>query len=75
MNQINKVFNIETEKYKILTDSQTFPTSFKFPKEQFGSTKLGKLHMCSFNPNWLEEFKTDGLISTANFSQEVKEDC
>ena len=62
MNQINKVFNIETEKYKILTDSQTFPTGFKFPKEQFGTTKLGKPHMCSFNPNWLEEFKTDGLI-------------
>ena len=30
--------------------------------EQFGTTKLGKPHMCSFKPNWLEEFKTDGLI-------------
>ena len=52
----------DTEKYKILTHSQTFPTGFKFPKEQFGTTKLGKPHMRSFNPNWLEEFKTDGLI-------------
>ena len=52
----------DTEKYKILTDSQTFSKDFKFPKQQFGMTKLGKPHMCSFNPNWLEEFKPDGLI-------------
>ena len=52
----------DTEKYKILTDSQTFSKDFKFQKQQFDMIKLGKPHMCSFNPNWLEEFKPDGLI-------------
>ena len=52
----------DTEKYKILTDSQTFSKDFKFPKQQFGMTKFGKPHMHSLNPNWLEEFKPDGLI-------------
>ena len=54
--------NSDTEKYKILTDSQTFSKDFKFPKQQFGMTKLGKPHMHSFKLNWLEEFKPDGLI-------------
>ena len=48
--------------YKILSDSQTFSKDFKFPKQQFGMTKLGKLHVCSFYLNWSEEFKPDGLI-------------
>ena len=52
----------DTEKYKILTDPPAIPQNFKFPKEQFGTTNQGKPHMHSFNPNWLEEFKTDGLI-------------
>ena len=62
-NDISDIYHksTDTEKYKILTDSQTFSKDFKFPKQQFGMTKLSKPHMRSFNPNWLEEFKPDGF--------------
>ena len=52
----------DTIKYKILSDTQNFPRTHKFPQQFFGTTHDGKPHMHSFSLTWLDEFKSEGLM-------------
>lgn len=59
----------DTDKYKILTLSQSFDHKHNFPQRQFGFKTDGKPHMRSFSARWLDDFGKDGLIYS------VKEDA
>ena len=52
----------DTEKYKILEETQSIPENFQLPKQQFGTRRDGKPHFGSFSKSCLEEFKSDDLV-------------
>ena len=51
----------DTEKYNILTSTQSFDTKFQFPQQQCGVKPCGKPHMHSFVVKWLDEYGQEGL--------------